>query len=1153
MQKYQSSDYEIRQMAINPKYSFLIQAPAGSGKTELLTNRILSLLAIVSKPEEILAITFTRKAAAEMRTRVLEKLKNASRSIYQTVNFKYQEDSLELACSVLKRNEALHWNLLERPERLIIRTIDSFCCSLINSIPYQSKLGYIKKISNDPWKHYEKAASSTLKLADRYSEVYLFLRHMDVNIQATNKAIVNMLGKRDQWLFALQNGFKRDSLQDALQKIILLDLKNINDMMPFGWNEDLSPLARYAAKSLTTRSGINKLLPLLNWYKNLPVNLDSLSQWKALSYLLLTNKNKLRSPKSINKNLGFLINCSYKNRLIDWIKSVDPDSSWIPYLGILRNISSIEFTNTQWNILEAQLKTLNLAAKQLKLYFLKTGEIDFIEVTQRILLALNNVRNIDEILLNANISIKHLLIDELQDTSQNQLALLKALTSNWDENDNRTIFLVGDPMQSIYRFRKAEVSLFLQILKNGIGKIKLNFLQLTDNFRSQAGIVKWTNHIFKKVFPKQSDALFGAIPFNASNASLESLPGKAVQFHPILVRNKNIVMEKSESAEVFTINLIRHYINKYSGTGKSIAILVRARHHLDNLVQNLIKESIPFHAKELVPLTMRPIVSDLVQLVRALMHPGDRLAWLSVLRSPFCGLTLNTMYQLFGHDHTTSIPILLRNALYNENTQHEFPSKNRDINIKKISLSDHLNKLSISISEYNRLTWIASILLDNKNKSGTIPLSSWIESLWKRLGGSALYTDGNAETDAEIIFQLIERLAPYGGLDLREFEDHIEKLFSSYFPKNSLKDPIVEIMTIHKSKGLQFSTVILYGLHHALHYEKASLIQFEQNAGTFLFGPIKSKFSSEEDPISNYLMKREKQRTDYEIDRLLYVATTRACEYLHLIGECQIDTKNITVKKPVSGSLLQHLWPHLKSEIQNNFIELESNHDTVIKHKVSEFQIGSLHRIPERHFSKMPPQFKKEPLNLELSANHIDLQNFRKQVFQLKFDYELIISSLIHKWLIYIGNSDPKKKSKKFLENQSFIIQKQLIRAGIPINETFQKTRTIIHNIQLAWSSDRISWIYFQKNANRKLFLIDTIVNKSIIDLVLETKNGCLLMITYKTDQLNNNETYEQFKLRMRYQYQDRFKIYCKQLVSLDGRAVKSIIYFLYQSIWLEL
>ena len=92
--------------------------------------------------------------------------------------------------------------------------------------------------------------------------------------------------------------------------------------------------------------------------------------------------------------------------------------------------------------------TLKLAVAQLRLRFSDTGEIDFIEIAQRAASALGHADDPGELLLKLDASIRHLLIDEFQDTSQTQLDLLNTLTSGWQEGDGRSLFLVGDPMQS---------------------------------------------------------------------------------------------------------------------------------------------------------------------------------------------------------------------------------------------------------------------------------------------------------------------------------------------------------------------------------------------------------------------------------------------------------------------------------------------------------------------------------------------------------------------------------------------------------------------------------------------------------------------------------------------------------------------------------
>ena len=135
MSTKQPSDSAVRAAAIDPARSFIIQAPAGSGKTELLTDRILALLATVNRPEEIVAITFTRKAASEMHARVLGKLESGCGPCPPEA---YKKRSWELAQKAMRRNDELGWNLLQYPARLSIRTIDSFCTYLVRAMPWLS-------------------------------------------------------------------------------------------------------------------------------------------------------------------------------------------------------------------------------------------------------------------------------------------------------------------------------------------------------------------------------------------------------------------------------------------------------------------------------------------------------------------------------------------------------------------------------------------------------------------------------------------------------------------------------------------------------------------------------------------------------------------------------------------------------------------------------------------------------------------------------------------------------------------------------------------------------------------------------------------------------------------------------------------------------
>ncbi|MCP4088985.1 MAG: UvrD-helicase domain-containing protein, partial [Gammaproteobacteria bacterium] len=110
-------DHKARQQACDVNSSFIIQAPAGSGKTELLIQRCLALLAVVEAPESILAITFTKKAAAEMRERVIDSLKSALLAVSEDAAV-HKKETHRLASHALKQNDRQQWNLLSNPQRL---------------------------------------------------------------------------------------------------------------------------------------------------------------------------------------------------------------------------------------------------------------------------------------------------------------------------------------------------------------------------------------------------------------------------------------------------------------------------------------------------------------------------------------------------------------------------------------------------------------------------------------------------------------------------------------------------------------------------------------------------------------------------------------------------------------------------------------------------------------------------------------------------------------------------------------------------------------------------------------------------------------------------------------------------------------------------
>src|SRR5690606_24354702 len=231
------------------------------------------------------------------------------------------------------------------------------------------------------------------------------------------------------------------------------------------------------------------------------------------------------------------------------------------------------------------------------------------------------------------------------------------------------------------------------------------------------------------------------------------------------------------------------------------------------------RNGIPVRAVELNPIRAEQSVTDLVQLIRALAHPADRVAWLSVLRSPVCGLTLKALTHLFA-DNRDTVAFRLQTVLACE---AEFAP--------------------LLGEEWPRLQRCARILLDRSHLTADIAFSSHVESVWRALGGYGVYASDTAFADFQAVFDLVDRLTPYGDLNPADLEDALGRLYSA----TSAQQRAVEIMTMHKSKGLEFEEVILYGLHRRPRSDTAPLLRFERNRNRLLMGPIKPRATEKTD------------------------------------------------------------------------------------------------------------------------------------------------------------------------------------------------------------------------------------------------------------------------------------------------------------------
>jgi ATP-dependent exoDNAse (exonuclease V) beta subunit len=225
----------------------------------------------------------------------------------------------------------------------------------------------------------------------------------------------------------------------------------------------------------------------------------------GLAQLLLTADGTFR--KRVDINLGFPPGCKQeKLRILGLIAELEAIPGLASSLKQMHSLPPARYVDEDWQIVQACFTLLRQAAGHLRAVFAEAGAVDFTEIAQ---IAQQVLKDEDEfpseIALAAADDIRHLLVDEFQDTSRRQYQLLCCLVSSWGDQAGRTVFLVGDPMQSIYSFRDADPELFARVRDRGLElrdneRIILDSLKLRANFRTDASLVHGLNHAFLHVF-----------------------------------------------------------------------------------------------------------------------------------------------------------------------------------------------------------------------------------------------------------------------------------------------------------------------------------------------------------------------------------------------------------------------------------------------------------------------------------------------------------------------------------------------------------------------------------------------------------------------------------------------------------------------------
>jgi ATP-dependent exoDNAse (exonuclease V) beta subunit len=534
-----------------------------------------------------------------MRERVLSRL-HAARDTEETGD---EPAEVKLARRALENDARRGWNLLQQPERLNIQTIDAVCLSIAHETPLLSRLGGSLSPTDKPQPLYTLAARRTLSHLGSEeplsSALDALLQLRATSLPDCQKLIAEMLDKRDQWGRVLPFGRAtpdwpdvRAKLEEPLRRTHNKAFQKAQSL--FASHPDLAQelvkVLSHACNNVDPDSDLMTLKHVTGIH-----HLVDHAQWSGLCHFLLTKESTWR--KNVNRDIGFPAGKdgkAAKERYASLIERLDAHPEFLAMLSELRALPPQQYTEEESQMLQQMLVILRYAVAELRLVFAERGVVDFVELglaARQVLL--DDEGGLSELAADVGERWPHLLVDEFQDTSRSQYELFSLIAGGWESAGQGTCFLVGDPMQSIYMFRQAEVELFERTRRYGLGEgtaaVRLAPLQLQTNFRSHAGLVDRLNEIFQQIFGPATGREY-QVTFAPSTAHSPAPRGSlGVKVWPYLISSRATPEQKraADDAEARQVVSIIQELwpaveaAKHKQSEFRIAVLVRARAHLE--------------------------------------------------------------------------------------------------------------------------------------------------------------------------------------------------------------------------------------------------------------------------------------------------------------------------------------------------------------------------------------------------------------------------------------------------------------------------------------------------------------------------------------------------------------------------------------------
>ncbi|MEK9939467.1 MAG: 3'-5' exonuclease, partial [Methylotenera sp.] len=478
---------------------------------------------------------------------------------------------------------------------------------------------------------------------------------------------------------------------------------------------------------------------------------------------------------------------------------------------------------------------------------------------------------------------------------------------------------------------------------------------------------------------------------------------------------------------------------------------------------------IAFQAVEIEALAGRQVVQDLLSLTHALHHRADRVHWLAILRAPWCGLNLHDLHALAGHDHQSLIWSLMQNE-------------------------DILRGLSEDGQA--RLRHVTEILREAFAHQGRMSTSRWVRGVWIMLNGAACLWEPNDIVDVQAFFDCMDALDKNNQFSAERMAIEITKLFAA--PDQHGEN--LQMMSIHKSKGLEFDTVILPGLGASTagnHQDKPLLLWEEVFAGhqhRLLAAPFLPKGARDKNVVSpyDYLEAREKIRDSNEDARVLYVAATRAERKLHLVGIANFNAKQEL--SATKNSYLDLLWPTLENRFE---AALEQTDTVAAQANLSDF-VPKLVRMPKLHLPSL--------LQAETSGFAVQLKNAQAESDDISLEAD--IGTLAHRYMEIIANQGLQAWPLSRISQSTAAMRHWLRERGhaeLQASEAAAQVETLLHT---TLNSEAGKWVLAtRQDAAAELALLsnaDGEIKKHVIDRTF-VEDNIRWIVDYKTGAPQQN------------------------------------------------